>query len=547
MSETTGLTIRVEPAAHPLVTRAAAILRERLAERGALTPTPAAAGPEIVLALAPDLPAEGYRLEPAARGVRIAGGTPRGVLYGVGQFLRTSRYDGGFQPSAWRGVSVPHCPVRGMYFATHFHNWYHVASPAETVRYLEDLALWGANAIMVIFPMINLRGWDDPQAEPALAMVRQYARAVKDLGLLFVTAVNNTMFSGAPAAIRATPLTDPLHRRGNSGHPVCPSRPDGHAYLMANARELFARLADVGVDLLCHWPYDEGGCACPQCAPWGCNGYYKLSREFSQVAREYFPHLQTILSTWTFDTPPEGEWQGLADNLARGNDWLDYLLADAHEDFPRYPLDVGRPGGLPLLNFPEISMWGNWPWGGVGAHPLPARCQRLWDQVRHLAQGGFPYSEGIYEDLNKAVVLQFYWDRARAATATLAAYSNYEFGAATTPDVLTLIAGLEDAASRACRREPVAAADAVRRAELADDVHRRLPAWAQRNWRWELLLLRARLDRERFARGGLTTPAADAALERLMDLYHCQRVTDDPYHHRVRPRARSAVSRGGQC
>lgn len=34
---------------------------------------------------------------------------------------------------------------------------------------------------------------------------------------------------------------------------------------------------------------------------------------------------------------------------------MNYILADAHEDFPRYPLDVGVPGRLPLLTFPEIS------------------------------------------------------------------------------------------------------------------------------------------------------------------------------------------------
>ena len=129
-----------------------------------------------------------------------------------------------------------------------------------------------------------------------------------------------------------------------------------------------------------------------------------------------------------FDTPPEGEWQGLADALAKADRWVDYILADAHEDFPRYPLDVGVPGNLPLLNFPEISMWGNWPWGGSGANPLPARFQRLWDQVKHVVQGGFPYSEGIYEDMNKAVVAQFYWDRDRSARETLEEYIAYEFG-----------------------------------------------------------------------------------------------------------------------
>jgi hypothetical protein len=224
---------------------------------------------------------------------------------------------------------------------------------------------------------------------------------------------------------------------------------------------------------------------------------------------------------------------------------VDYILADSHEDFPRYPLEVGVPGQLPLLNFPEISMWGNWPWGGFGANPLPSRFQRLWDQVKHVVQGGFPYSEGIYEDLNKAVEVQFYWDPNRTARATLEEYIGYEFGSGVTEDVLALIDLLENTASRSYRRQPVDTAAALQALQLAEAVNTRLPVWAKQSWRWEILHLRAVLDRERFAGGGLEAPAAEAAMLRLIELYHCQIETDDPYHHRVRPPLRRAVSRAG--
>jgi hypothetical protein len=385
--------------------------------------------------------------------------------------------------------------VRGVYFASHFHNWYVQASEAEVKRYLEDLAVWGVNTIMVIFPMINLRGWDDPEAGPAMEMVRRYARLGRELGIQFATGINNAMFSGAPEALRARPLPDPTGHRGNSGHPLCPSNPAAHAYLMENARELYAGLAEVGLDLMVHWPYDEGGCACDQCQPWGSNGYLRLSRDFTALGRTHFPNLKTVLSTWRFDTPFEGEWKGLNDTLSRSDRWVDFILADSHEDFPRYPLDVGVPGELPLLSFPEISMWGNWPWGGYGANPLPARLQWLWDQVRHVVQGGFPYSEGIYEDLNKAVVAQFYWDPNRAARATIEEYAAYEYDPDLTPDVLTLIDLFESAASASYRKVAVDA-DAVRTAaQLAESLNTRLPDWSRRGWRWEILRLRATLDR----------------------------------------------------
>lgn len=530
----------------PLLQRTFAILQSRVEERCPAKVVESKHGADIVLDIDASIPEEGFRIDEVSRQVRISGGSPRGVLYGVGKFLRTSRYKGGFKPSSWRGTSVPQGSLRGMYFASHFHNWYCQASDQEINRYLEDLSLWGINAVMIIFPMINLKGWDDPEAAPALEMMRKYARAAKTLELQVTTGINNALFTGIPDSIRATRLPDPTKRRGNSGHPICPSNPDGHTYIMENTALLFERLSDIGLDILCFWPYDEGGCACEKCLPWGSNGYLRLSRDQAALARRYFPKLKTVLSTWMFDTPPEGEWQGLADNLAKENGWLDYILADSHEDFPRYPLENGVPGKLPLINFPEISMWANWPWGGVGAHPLPARFQRLWDQVKHVVAGGFPYSEGIYEDMTKAIVVQFYWNREQTARATLAEYISYEYSPEVVADVFAIVDVLEASASAMMRKEPVDVLAVRRACDLAESVHERLPEWAKKSWRWEILRLRAKLDRERFAGEGLDTTVAQTAMARLAEIYHCEIETDDPYHHRVRPRLKNAVSRKGQ-
>ncbi len=541
-------TIRVQIATanNPIVARTFAILKDRIEQRSATQVVQVKSRAQVVLTLDSQLPAEAFRIDEARGALRMAGGSPNGLLYGIGKFLRTSGYAGRFQPSQWRGTSKPNGSLRGMYFASHFHNWYVQASDAELARYMEDLALWGVNAVMAIFPFINLQGWNDPEAGPGMEMVHKYARAARALGMQFATGLNNCMFIGAPAEIRAKRLADPTGRRGNSGHPICPSIPAGHAYLMDCAREFYVKLADVGLDVLVHWPYDEGGCSCEKCMPWGSNGYLKLSRDFTELGRRYFPKLKTVLSTWMFDTPPEGEWQGLSDALAKGEPWLDYILADAHEDFPRYPLDVGVPGKRPLLNFPEISMWGNSPWGGFGANPLPGRFQRLWDQVKHVVRGGFPYSEGIYEDMNKAIVAQFYWDPNRSARATLEEYIAYEFGSGVTMDVLALVDLLEQAASNSYRKQPVDKEAVLRAYQLAEAVNSRLPDWARRNWRWEILHLRAVLDRERFGGDGLQSATAEAAMLRLIDIYHCQIETDDPYHHRVRPPLRRAVNRAGK-
>jgi hypothetical protein len=529
----------------PQISRAFQILKDRIQQRCSVAVVEVATGAQIILALSDSLPTEAFSIE-SADAIRIAGGSPLGLIYGIGKFLRTSHYEDNFVPSSWRGISVPHCSLRGMYFASHFHNWYQVAPENEIIRYVEDLALWGVNTIMVCFPFINLSGWDDPEAPAAVEMVRKFARISKDLGLRYCIGVNNTLFRDAPKHLRAVRLPDPTGRRGNSGYPICPSDAEGHRYIVENFRHLLAQLNDIGLDFIMHWPYDEGGCACEACSPWGSNGFLKLSRDLSEIGQEYFPCLKTILSTWMFDTPPEGEWEGLSEAVRQNGFWVDYILADSHENFPRYPLEVGMPGDLPLLNFPEISMWGNWPWGGFGANPLPARFERLWQQVRHLAAGGFPYSEGIYEDLNKAVVVQYYWNRTRTAEETLAEYVAYEFGPAVTDDVLALIHLIETTATAVFQGLPVNIEEVRRARRLAGTVDAILPDWARLSWRWEILKWRAVLDEQRLAGPGLESPVSEAALLRLIEIFHCQIETDDPYHHRVRPPLRRAVSRNGE-
>ncbi|MBL4701323.1 MAG: hypothetical protein JKX85_08695 [Phycisphaeraceae bacterium] len=544
------LTVKIQAPAHELITRAFTILKDRIQERCLTAVVQGHAHATLVLATDSDLAPDAFRIDEVDHVTRIASGSPRGLIYGIGKFLRTSGYDGTFEPSSWRGTSVPQSSVRGMYFASHFHNWYHVASEEEITRYMEDLMLWGVNVFKVTFPFINLQDWNDPEAQTALEMASKYGRICKKLGLQFCIGINNTSFIGAPDHIRAQKLPSDQRLRGNCGHPICPSNPEGLDYLMENIRHLFKQFydqfGDIGLDFVKFWPYDEGGCACEKCKPWGCNGFFNFARQITKMGREYFPGMQAILCTWVFDTPYEGEWPGLTTAMGKDGNWVDYILADSHTDFPRYPLDVGVPGNLPLLNFPEISMWGNLPWGGWGAHPLPDRFGRLWDQVKHVVKGGFPYSEGIYEDMNKAIVVQFYWDRDQTAQETLKEYIAYEFGAGVTQDVLAIVEILEDSATCDRTDEPVNKQNVQCAFELADAVNGRLPNWGRKSWRWEILSLRTVLDRERFVVGSIQTPEAQSAMARLMEIYHCQMETHDPYHHRVRPLFKQALSLGGE-
>ncbi|HEY0828450.1 MAG TPA: hypothetical protein VGE40_10175, partial [Bacilli bacterium] len=408
------VSIHADGVSHPDIERIISIMKRRMEERCTLLKVMDRNGAiDISLSVQRGLGEEGFRIEDGTRGfIRITGNDRRGLLYGVGKFLHTSIYTHeGFIPSSWRGVSVPRGMVRGMYLASHFFNWYHVAPEVEVIRYLEDLALWGVNAIALVFPVINLFGWDDPETGKSIDQLKKMYKAAKKLHLdVGMVVVPNQDFKSPKEQFKAVPNPDPLGRRGNHGNNICPNIPGAGEYILGNMAEMFNRFKDIELDYLCVWPYDEGGCACDPCFPWGANGFLKISRDVVETARTVFPNIKVIVSTWMFDTPIEEEWAGLSKALKEQSGWVDSILADSHEDFPPYPLKHGVPGNLPLLNFPEISMWGLSPWGGYGANPLPKRFQALWNQVKHVVTGGFPYSEGIYEDINKVVISRFYWD-----------------------------------------------------------------------------------------------------------------------------------------
>ena len=485
----------------------------------------------LVVELATDdsLPPEGFEIaDRDGGGVLITGADDHSVMYGLGKFLRTSRFDeGGFAPSPWRGTSAPEGSFRAIYAATHFNNFYEAAPAEEVSAYIEELALWGANTVIVHFPTWSFTGFDDPEALRNLEQTQRLLRAAKAIGMKAgLVQCPNQRFTTAPQAMRAAPNRDESKRRGNMGVNCCPSTPEGMAYLRGVYTQLFQEYRDIGLDYLICWPYDEGGCGCETCAPWGAKAFPELSKNIAAIGRETFPEMKVILSTWVYDVPPSGEWEGLSALLESNHAWLDGIMCDDHFDFPRYPLDHGVPAGLPLYNFPEISMWGRGPWGAFGANPLPARYERLWKQVRGKVSGGMPYSEGIFEDINKAICFQFYWNRDVTAEDTLREYAAYEFAPAVADLAVEAVRLLESTWEK---RGPESE-EAFRLLERADAM---LSPRAKTAWRWRILYLRGLIDSQIVAQSGkIEGEALREAFEELTTIYHAENA-----HGAVKPPA----------
>ena len=390
----------------------------------------------VTLKVDPAIGKDGFRIKDRAAGViEVIGQNERGVLYGLGKLLRTSRYsDDGFAAGKWRGESVPQKPIRGIYFATHFHNFYHDAPVEKIQRYVEDLALWGFNSLVVWYDMHHFNGFDDPEAVAFRARLRAILLAAKRIGMdVWLGVVGNEAYGNSPAEIRAAPGGG---RGAIFASDVCPSKPEGMQYILKVLGEEFDWAADLKPRSMWIWPYDSGGCGCAECQPWGSKGFMKCVKEVGKLAREKMPGTKIFLSTWFIKG---SEWSGIKEQLARDKGLVDGIVS---EPGPHGLAIAPEDHGLPMIGFPEISMHGTFPWGGFGATPLTARARKKWDSVKKTHAGGFPYSEGIYEDLTKVVYSQLYWSD-RPVEETVKEYIAFEFSPDVVEDVAEVIKTLD--------------------------------------------------------------------------------------------------------
>ena len=411
---------RAGPAAATETT--ARILVDRIAVRTGLKPVSAG---EVIIELRvdpkADLSAEGYRLARDGSRTVITGQDRRGLLYGAGKFLRTSTFaKGEFTPSAWTGVSAPEMPVRIAYFASHYGNYYENAPIDELRRYIEDLGLWGYNGVSIWFHKTTHRGLQDEHARKTLKHLAAILKAVDETGL------DASLMECANAGYAPDTIPEGLGSTAGphvrAGRWVCPSRPGGMEHILAVARtELdFLKRENVPIRNFVFWPYDDGGCQCEQCRPWGGNGYLKAAKSYAALAKERYPDAKVGIGSWRLEP---AEWASLTRAGASGDlSYLDFILDDTSGPGKRnggvdYIHENGVPGDKPLLLFAQISMGhGQYAWGGYGAQLSIGPFIEYWNRFQKSGlpvTGIIPYSEGRYEDLQKVLLAQLAWSPQR--------------------------------------------------------------------------------------------------------------------------------------
>ena len=439
----------------------------------------------------------------------VTAGRFRGLVQGAGALLRRIRFGrDAFALADGVYTFAPRKELRMAYFARHFHNWYHHATAEELTEYIDDLVLAGHNAFsyQYVYPVFDLAGAKKGELRRFADVSKRAYDRIRALDCrLQIGGGSNQAPKNSPEKFRAVRNSDP--KRGNAGFNVCPVKPGAMDFLIEQRkRQIKSYPVGFRVDFIQYWPFDEGGCECEICKPWGGNGFLKLIERYAPLNKAAFPGAKTIVSTWTFH---DDDWAGLYKWLET-YDGVDYILADSHTDFPKYPLEHPVPRNIPVITFPEISMWGRDYWGAYGATMMPRRFERLFRQAERISGGFVSYSEGRYEDVNKEVVVGLYINPSASPDDLLRSYASFYLAGAAPEDFVRLCGILEDnhefpgghhrpdfsdvpedSEELAVYRKR--AAEACRIAEKMDG--EMLPA-LRKSWRWRLLFLRTVIDRE---------------------------------------------------
>lgn len=323
-------------------------------------------------------------------------------------------------------------PVRECYCPAHFGNSYEAMGPREMAHYLAELKWMGFNrygdwitTTDICNPYTSDAFWD--LAKEQLDRKKKAFRAAQDLGLglnLIVTPNHVYLDQLRPhyAAVKTKKIFGQL---------VCPSHPEARKLIVENFGRWFGDLADAGLrfSAFTAFAYDYGGCDCPKCRPWILT-FARLMKEIHAIAQQRHPGIEPWFCSWWWTPEEHGQFNDWAAREAPG--WLKGMTMHIEYGQTR-PKDVATPAGCRKLAFVHVG-YGDVRdievYGRLGAVIAPRRLPQTVVELRQHGFEGFQaYSEGMFDDCNKALLAGIGSGRFADADGVLRAYAERYFNA----------------------------------------------------------------------------------------------------------------------
>ncbi|WP_347244338.1 hypothetical protein [Thermogutta sp.] len=317
--------------------------------------------------------------------------------------------------------------VRTLYAPGHFGNSYEVMGENEMQEILQEALFWGFNRYADWFDMEDCA---DPFSGKRVyqlghvlwARKKAHFLSAQRLGLAcdLVITPNHVYVDQCRADWLAT-TNDKIF-----GQLLCPSIPEARAAILRNYENLFADLAASGVRVsaLVAAPYDFGGCACDRCRPWILT-FAKLCREIYEIGRKYHPKLAMEIIGWWWQPEEHQLFATWCDEHYPG--WVSQMylhIPYGQTDVASLPL----PQGCARSAFVHIGYADQAAprdvYGHLGPVIAPTRLEKtVHDLARHGCHGVMAYSEGVFDDVNKAILAGLASGRYSSTDEVLRAYA----------------------------------------------------------------------------------------------------------------------------
>ena len=319
-----------------------------------------------------------------------------------------------------------------LYAPGHFGNSYEAMGEYEMRALIEEAKFWGCRSYGDWFDMLDCANPFRAERQVGLGRALWNAkkanfRSARDVGL-------KTDFIFTPNHVYVDQRIPPMLAESGGrvfGQLVCPSQDEAHKLILDNYDRLFKDLAASGVQLdrLASCPYDYGGCNCDKCKPWILT-WGRLVREIFEVAQKYHPDVEMVLVGWWWK--PE-EHRLLAE-------WVD-------REYPGWikAMYLHIPYGKTStaeVQLPKDCAKGAFVHIGYADKPNPRdlyglfgpliAAERIPKTLRDLQAQGvtclMAYSEGVCDDVNKAVYAGLASGQYASANDVLKAYAARYFG-----------------------------------------------------------------------------------------------------------------------
>ncbi len=361
------------------------------------------------LAQLPATRPEGYKLLEMENEelMLIAGHDSRGVLYGVGKFLRSLE----MEPDRIEGIgtlrisSSPQYPLRGHQMGYRPKtNAYDAWGVKEYDSYIRDLAIFGANSIEIMPPRTDDDFTSVHMKIPAIEMMVHQSRICSDYGL------------------------DVWMWYPNLGSDY--TTPDSIRKELAEREEVFSLLPKL--DALFVPAGDPGNLEPDVLFDW-------LELE-ADLLKKYHPNAKIWVSPQVFK-PSEDWFKVFFERVNSKPEWFGGIVYGPWIKLTLQEVKSRLSPDIPVRLYPDIThmLSCQYPlpeWdlayamtlGRECINPRPRDEKYIHNLYAHYAQGSISYSEGTNDDVNKFVWSGQDWNSSTPVMETLREYARYFIG-----------------------------------------------------------------------------------------------------------------------